>query len=54
MPTSIIDACAMLAYLQGEPGADVVEEILTRPNETCLAARRQPVRGLLQGLRKIE
>ncbi len=37
MPISILDACAMLAFLQNEPGAEAVEEILTRPNESCLA-----------------
>src|SRR5437899_2493023 len=37
MPISIMDACAMLAFLQNEPGADVVEEVLTRRSEMCLA-----------------
>jgi PIN domain nuclease of toxin-antitoxin system len=37
MPTSVLDACAMLAYIQNEPGAEVVEEILTRPGEKCVA-----------------
>lgn len=27
----------MIAFLGGEAGADVVEEVLTRPNEMCLA-----------------
>src|SRR6266852_3854641 len=37
MPISVIDASAMLAYLQNEPGADAVVEVLTRPNEMCLS-----------------
>jgi PIN domain nuclease of toxin-antitoxin system len=32
-----MDACAMLAYIQNEPGAEAVEEVLMRPNEVCLA-----------------
>jgi len=32
-----LDACAMIAYLRDEPGADVVEEALMRPGDTCLA-----------------
>lgn len=31
--TDLIDASALLAFLQGEPGADVVEEVLARGSE---------------------
>lgn len=37
MPTLVIDACAMIAYLEDENGADVVEGILTDPTNTCVA-----------------
>ena len=31
----VLDACAMIAFARDEPGADVVEDILT--NEQCVA-----------------
>lgn len=34
-----LDACAMLAYLRGEPGGDVVASMLTDPSATCFAHR---------------
>lgn len=33
----ILDACAMIAYLDNEPGADVVESALIEPGNQCLA-----------------
>ena len=33
----ILDACAMLAFLDGEPGADIVELALLDPDNQCLA-----------------
>jgi PIN domain nuclease of toxin-antitoxin system len=33
----VLDACAMLAYLRGEPDADVVENVLLDNNNKCLA-----------------
>jgi PIN domain nuclease of toxin-antitoxin system len=33
----VLDACAMIAYLRGEPGADVVRSILHDPTNTCYA-----------------
>jgi uncharacterized protein with PIN domain len=33
----VIDACAMIAYLQDENGADVVEGVLADPRNTCMA-----------------
>jgi PIN domain nuclease of toxin-antitoxin system len=35
--TSVFDACAMIAYLRGEPGTDVVREILHDPANHCFA-----------------
>lgn len=35
--THALDACAMLAYLKGEPGALVVDALLRDPNEACCA-----------------
>jgi predicted nucleic acid-binding protein len=32
----ILDACAIIAYLRGEPGADVVSAILNDPTSECL------------------
>lgn len=32
----VFDACAVIAFLQGEPGADVIAEILKNPNNRCL------------------
>lgn len=32
-----LDACAMIAYLDGEPGADVVEAALIDPSNQCFA-----------------
>lgn len=33
----VLDACAMIAYLRGEPGADVVEQSLLDTNGQCVA-----------------
>lgn len=33
----VLDACAMIAYLRGEPGADVVADLLSNPEHTCHA-----------------
>jgi uncharacterized protein with PIN domain len=33
----ILDACAMIAFLRDEPGAEVVEAILTHPTDRCFA-----------------
>jgi len=32
-----LDACAMLAYLRGEPGGTVVDGLLQSPTDTCYA-----------------
>lgn len=32
----VFDACAVIAFLQGEPGAEVVAEILKNPSNRCL------------------
>lgn len=32
----ILDACAVIAFLQGEPGAQIVTEILDNPENRCL------------------
>jgi hypothetical protein len=32
-----LDACAMIAYLRGEPGGEVVDGFLTTPGTTCYA-----------------
>lgn len=32
----VLDACAMIVYLRGEPGADVVEALLLDKNSPCL------------------
>jgi uncharacterized protein len=34
---SILDACAMIAYLQGEPGSDVVDTLLQDQTSICYA-----------------
>ena len=34
---SVLDACAMLAYLNNEPGADIVEDVLSDPTRRCYA-----------------
>jgi PIN domain nuclease of toxin-antitoxin system len=34
---NVLDACAMIAYLRGEPGADVVEALLLDKNNSCVA-----------------
>jgi PIN domain nuclease of toxin-antitoxin system len=36
MPTCCLDACAVIAYLRKEPGAEVLKEIIEQP-ETFLA-----------------
>jgi len=33
----VLDACAMLAFLTGEPGAEVVQELLATPGASCMA-----------------
>jgi len=33
----VIDACAMIAFLRDEPGAEFVETILTHPTDRCFA-----------------
>lgn len=33
----VLDACAMIAFLRDEPGADFVESILTDPADRCFA-----------------
>lgn len=35
--TYTMDANALIAYLNGEPGGEVVDEILTDPDNTCVA-----------------
>jgi uncharacterized protein with PIN domain len=32
----VLDACAVIAFLQSEPGAEVVAEILREPGSRCL------------------
>ncbi len=32
-----LDACAMIAYLRGEPGGNVVASLLTTPSASCYA-----------------
>ncbi len=34
---NVLDACAMIAYLRGEPGADMVEALLLDKNTSCMA-----------------
>lgn len=33
----VLDSTAMIAFLTNEPGADVIEDILTEPGAVCLA-----------------
>lgn len=33
----VLDACAMIAYLRGEPGRDVVERLLMNPEDSFYA-----------------
>ncbi len=33
----VLDACAMIAYLNGEPGDTIVESLLRDPLHTCIA-----------------
>lgn len=33
----VLDAGPMMAFLNNEPGVDVVEEVLTEPGATCYA-----------------
>jgi len=35
-PVFVLDACAFIALLEDEPGADRVEEILAEPDHRCL------------------
>lgn len=37
MTASVLDACAMIAYLRGEPGGSIVAGKLIDPNVTCYA-----------------
>lgn len=37
MTAVALDACAMIAYIDGEPGGDVVAGLLLDPNVTCYA-----------------
>lgn len=37
MKIKVLDACAMIAYLRDEPGADVVESFLLDKDTQCLA-----------------
>ena len=37
MAANVMDACAMIAYLEDEKGADVVESLLVDPDRTCIA-----------------
>ena len=32
----ILDACALIAFLQDEPGAEVVEDLLEKPENQCI------------------
>lgn len=32
----VLDACALIAYLRDEKGADIIEELLLDPNYECL------------------
>ena len=33
----VLDACAMIAFLRDEPGANVVENLLADPSQPCVA-----------------
>src|SRR5208282_2396833 len=33
----VLDACAMIAFLRDEPGAEFVQTILTHPTDRCFA-----------------
>ncbi|HYU36057.1 MAG TPA: PIN domain-containing protein [Thermoanaerobaculia bacterium] len=35
-PVYVVDACAFIALLEDEPGAEIVEEMLLEPNNHCL------------------
>ncbi len=37
MTIMVIDACAMIAYLEDENGADMVENVLTNPTNICVS-----------------
>jgi hypothetical protein len=32
MPTHCLDACAIIAYLRSEPGAEILKALIERPN----------------------
>jgi len=32
----VLDACALIAFLQEEPGAEVVEDLLEKPGNRCI------------------
>lgn len=31
----VLDACAIIAFLRNEAGADIIEELLLEPNNDC-------------------
>lgn len=35
-PVFVLDACAFIAFLEDEPGAEVIEELLQEPRNRCL------------------
>ena len=35
MNAKVLDACAIIAFLQGEPGSDAIEDLLTNPLSKC-------------------
>ena len=35
--TFVLDACSMIAYLRGEPGSEIVESILIKDENRCVA-----------------
>jgi uncharacterized protein with PIN domain len=35
-PVFVLDACAFIAFLEDEPGAEAVEELLQEPKNRCL------------------
>ena len=37
MAVKVIDTCAMIAFLEDEPGADIIEAILIDPANVCIA-----------------
>ncbi len=51
--STVIDASALIAFLRDEPGADVVETVLSAPGEV-LRACLEPVRSLLRLLQGLK